>query len=232
MLFQLHKPYISVSNGSNISYGGNQMCSSNKTERSVGCGAVAALDLFLYLCRYHSDANQIKAKVLFPSTMPLDQQQYLALLHDFRRKYFPLIPGHGINGVSMAIGVNAFFLRYRLPFFAVWGVPYAKLWSSIREMLDQDIPVIFSVGPNFPLFWQHHQLRFYVQRSDGAFIPGPQTHAHYVTITGMDDQWIQIASWGRKYYINRSEYLTYVKEHSIRLVSNILYIRKKGHGVS
>ena len=53
MLFQLKSPYLSVSNGTVISYGGNQMCSANKTERSVGCGVVAALDLFLYLCRYH-----------------------------------------------------------------------------------------------------------------------------------------------------------------------------------
>ena len=232
MLFQLKSPYLSVSNGKIVSYGGNQMGSANKTERSVGCGVVAALDLFLYLCRYHSNLKQRCTESLFPTAWPLDQQQYLSLLHYFRKKYFPLIPGHGINGLSLAIGVNAFFFKYRLPFFAVWGVPYAKLWSSIREMLEQDIPVIFSVGPNFPLFWKHHQLRFYVQRSDGAYIPGPHTHSHYVTITGMDEQWLQIASWGRKYYINRMEYLAYVKEHSARLVSNILYIRKKSHGVS
>ena len=232
MICQLKKPYISVSNGSSCSYGGNQMCSTNQTERSVGCGAVAALDLFLYLCRSHLSPEHPVNKNLFPSNWPMEQQQYLSLLHDFRKKYFPLIPGHGINGVSLAIGVNAFFIKNRIPFIAIWGVPYAKLWSSIRRMLDQDIPVIFSVGPNFPFFWQHHQLRFYVQRSDGAYIPGPQTHAHYVTITGMDEQWLQIASWGRKYYINRAEYLSYVREHSIHLVSNILYIRKKGHGVS
>lgn len=232
MLFQLKHPYVSVSSGPAVSYGGNQMCSENKTERTVGCGAVAALDLFLYLCRYHSDPRQHGQNDVFPSVWPLDRQQYLSLLHEYRKKYFPLIPGHGINGVSLAIGINAFFLKYRLPFFAFWGVPYARLWSSVQELLEQDIPVIFSIGPNFPLFWQHHQLRFYVQRSDGAYIPGPQTHAHYVTITGMDDQWIRIASWGRKYYINREEYLAYVKKYSIHLVSNILYIRKKGHGVS
>lgn len=232
MLFHLNNPYISVSNGAGASYGGNQMCSANKTERSVGCGAVAALDLFLYLCRYHRDSGRSGLKASFPADWPMDQQQYLSLLHYYRKKYFPLIPGHGINGLSLAIGINAFFAKNRLPFFAVWGVPYSKLWSTIQGMLEQDIPVVFSVGPNFPLFWQHHQLRFYVRRADGAYVPGPQTHAHYVTITGMDEQWIQIASWGRKYYINRAEYLTYVKEHSIRLVSNILYVRKKGHGVS
>ena len=35
MLFQLKHPYVSVSNGPTVSYGGNQMCSENKTERTV-----------------------------------------------------------------------------------------------------------------------------------------------------------------------------------------------------
>ena len=148
------------------------------------------------------------------------------------KKYLPLIPGHGINGLSIALGINACFIKNRMPYTAIWGVPYSKLWTAIEHMLDEDIPVIFSIGPNFPLFWQHHKLRFYYQRTDGAFVPGPQTHAHYVTITGMDEQWLQIASWGKKYYIKKSEYIDYVRHHSIRLVSNILYIRKKSRGVS
>lgn len=232
MTSQLKNPYISVSNGPLVSYGGNQMCSESKTERSVGCGVVAALDLFLYLFRYHLDPDQNSRGVHLPGTWPMDQQQYLALLHYFRKKYFPLIPGHGINGLSLAIGVNAFFLKNRIPFYAVWGVPYRKLWTSIQSMLEQDIPVIFSVGPNFPVFWQHHKLRFYVRRADGEYIPGAQTHAHYVTVTGMDEQWLQIASWGRRYYIKRDEYLSYVQKHSARVVSNILYICKKSHGAS
>lgn len=232
MLIQLKNPYVSVSYGTAVSYGGNQMCSAHKTEQSVGCGVVAALDLFLYLLRYHLVSDRHSLKTSLPDSWPLDQQQYLSLLHFFRKKYFPLIPGHGINGLSLALGVNAYFLKHRLPFIAVWGVPYAKLWTSIRKMLEQDIPVVFSVGPNFPLFWQHHKLRFYVRCTDGTFVRGPQTQAHYVTITGMDEQWLQVASWGRKYYINRMEYMAYVKEHSIRLVSNILYIHKKSHGVS
>lgn len=227
MTVQLKNPYISVSSGSYVSYGGNQMCSGNKTERTVGCGVVAALDLFLYLSRYHRGPEQTGRALSLPDAWPMDQQQYLALLRFFRKRYFPLIPGHGINGLSLAIGVNAYFIKNRIPFLALWGVPYGKLWTTIRAMLEQDIPVIFSVGPNFPVFWHHHKLRFYIRRVDGAYIPGPQTHAHYVTITGMDEQWLQIASWGRRYYIRREEYMDYVKNHSARLVSNILHIRKK-----
>ena len=232
MVFQLKNPYVSVLNGAIISYGGNQMRLENKTERTVGCGVVAALDLVLYLSRYHIASAQSEIKSLLPDTWPLEQWKYQSFIRLFRKKYFPLIPGHGINGLSLALGLDRIFIKYRMPFRAVWGVPYTKLWSSIREMLEQDLPVVFSVGPNFPAFWRHEKLRLFVQRTDGSFVPGPQTHAHYVTITGMDDQWLQIASWGRRYYIDRTEYISYVREHSTRLVSNILYIRKKSHGVS
>jgi hypothetical protein len=96
-------------------------------------------------------------------------------------------------------------------------------------MLSRDIPVIFSVGPNFPLLWQRNRLRFYV-RTESGMAPGPQTLAHYVMITGSDGDWLQISSWGKKYYIRKDEYLNYVKMHSARLVSNILYIREKNGG--
>lgn len=94
-------------------------------------------------------------------------------------------------------------------------------------MLREDIPVILSIGPNFPLLWQKKELTLHIQTNEGSFYPGPATHAHYVTVTGMDDTWLQISSWGRKYFINRNEYLQYVKAHSARLVSNILYVKKK-----
>ena len=63
-----------------------------------------------------------------------------------------------------------------------------------------------------------------------GMLPGPQTHAHYVTVTGADSDWLQISSWGKRYYIRKDDYLSYVKRHSARLFSNILYIREKKHG--
>lgn len=205
------------------------MLSTKKKEREVGCGVIAGLDLLLYLSRYHTQLPKTAAMSLSEDgSIPLEC--YLALVHRLRKSFLPLIPRHGINGLTLALGMNACFIKYHLPFFAVWGVPYSKLWSSMEYMLEQNIPVIFSIGPNFPLVWQKHKLIFYIRSEAGAFIPGPQTHAHYVTVTGMDDEWLQISSWGRKYYIRRTEYLSYVREHSIKLVSNILYVRKKSHG--
>lgn len=230
MFLSLKNPYVAVLRGNQSSYGGNQMLSSEKIEREAGCGVIAGLDLLLYLSRYHVRIPKYSTVSLSEDgTIPLDH--YQALIRRLRKSFLPLIPKHGINGLMLALGVNACFIKYQLPFRAFWGVPYAKLWSSIEDMLRQDIPVVFSIGPNFPLVWQRHKLKFYICSDGGVYIPGPQTHAHYVTITGMDDEWLQIASWGRKYYIRRTEYLSYVKDHSMKLVSNILYVvRKKSHG--
>ena len=223
----LHNPYISVADGASLSYGGSQILLPGKAERAVGCGVIAGLDLLLYLSRWHGDGRGIGLKLPVPAERPIPLERYNALAQALRRAYLPLIPGHGINGLMLALGLNACLHRAKLPYTAFWGVPYARLWDEMAEMLRQDIPVIFSIGPNFPLFWQHQKLRLYRQRPDGAYLPGPLTHAHYVTVTGMDDEWLRIASWGRQYFIRREEYLAYVKEHSARLVSNILLVKKR-----
>lgn len=230
MLSTLHHPYIAVSLDSGCSYGGNQMRSENKTEREVGCGVIAGLDVLLYLSRHHLQRSDYGLKIPAPSEGPIPEAQYRMLVSALRKKYLPLIPKHGINGLLLAVGMNAYFLQNRMPYTAVWGVPYARLWDRIGEMLEQDIPVIFSIGPNFPLFWQHRKLKLYRQRADSSFVPVTQTHAHYVTITAMDDSWLQVSSWGKKYYIRRDEYLDYVRQNSVRLFSNILYIRKRDRG--
>ena len=228
-MLSLKNPYISVLYDEKGSYGGNQMRSGNKTEREVGCGVIAGLDLLLYLCRYHLRSADCGLKLPVPLSGPIAQENYLLLQGAMRKKYLPLIPGHGINGVTLALGMNICFIKNKIPFRALWGVPFSVLWERVDEMLSRDIPVIFSVGPNFPLLWQHNRLKFYV-RTDGGMLPGPQTHAHYVTVTGADSDWLQISSWGKRYYIRKDDYLSYVKRHSARLFSNILYIREKKHG--
>ena len=229
MFVSLKHTYISVAADGTASYGGNQMRSANGTERAVGCGLIAGLDLLLYLSRYHLQDTPDAAPLPFDGEA-IPDERYWALVSSLRKKYLPLIPRHGINGLFLALGLNAWFLKHRFPFRAFWAVPYPRLWNSIRDMLERDLPVVISVGPNLPLIWQRHKLRFYIKTPSGSYLPGPQTLAHYVTVTGMDEEWLRVSSWGRMYYINCREYLLYVKEHSAKLVSNILVIRKKGHG--
>jgi len=42
----------------------------------------------------------------------------------------------------------------------------------------------------------------------------------------MDELWLRVSSWGREYYIRRSEYLSYSRLHSLSLTCNILLVEK------
>ncbi len=204
-------------------YGGNQALSVSKTMRECGCGAVGVLNLLLYLSRYHGVRIERLASLTQADPVPSAEFDRCAL--ELSHRYLPLIPHHGINGLLLALGVNRIFHRDDLPYRARWGVSAGRFWSSIETMLRQDLPVILSIGPNFPLFWQQNDLQLY-QRRGGSYIPAGKTRAHYVTVSAIDDEWLRVSSWGREYYLSRREYTNYVHAHSMRLVSNILYIEK------
>lgn len=221
---QIRHNYISVTDGQRRSFGGNQMLSSNKTMREVGCGVIAALDLLLYLCRTREEASC----AFFDEAAAdgcIDEEEYDALALSLSRRFFPIIPKLGVNGIMLAGGLNHFFRRYALPYRASWGIGSRYIFTEIEEMLAQDIPVILSVGPNFPLFWQEHKLSFYGQNPHGGLLPACSINSHYVTVTGIDEKYLQISSWGREYYIDRAEYLDYIRRHSGSLVSNIVKLR-------
>lgn len=220
----LQHPLPAVQNRANSSYGGSQRLSHSSTIRGAGCGLVAACDLFRYL----NDYNSLCHCQLFDDLekgAALDEKNYNRLLDNIRI-FFPIMPRLGINGIMLSLGINAFFLRYGYPYIAVWGVRPQMLWSRIEEMLSDDIPVIISVGPNFPLIWQKHKTNLYADRS-GEIKKVSSVRAHFMTVTGINDKWLILSSWGRKYYIDKEEYRQYVSRHSGSFASNIVYIKAK-----
>lgn len=222
--YKLRHPLPSVQTGHRVSYGGSQQLSHNSTLKGAGCGLVAACDLFRYLNDHHQNCRSDIFAALQPGEA-LDIKNYNRLL-DKIRIYFPIMPKLGINGVMLTLGINAFFLRYNYPLTAIWGVSPRNLWERIEEMLSQDIPVIISVGPNFPLIWQKHKTNLYAERN-GDIRKVSSVRAHFMTVTGLDDKWLVLSSWGRKYYIDRDEYRQYVSKHSGSFASNIVYIKSK-----
>lgn len=212
-MITLQESYLSVRSGSSSSYGGNQMQSNDPIIRKCGCGPVAAMDTLWYLEHRGQTDRQ----------MPLDK--YNIELHALTRRYFPLIPPFGINGAFFVVGMNRLLRERKIPYRAVWMLSGQKLWDRVEEMLRRDLPVILSVGPNFPAFWANDRLPFYVRTVDGMFRKAAATKGHYVTVTGLDGNWVQISSWGRRLYINRTEYMLYTRKHSNFVFSNILYLR-------
>ena len=222
---QIRHNYISVSQGQRRSFGGDQMFLHSQTMREVGCGVIAALDLLIYLCRFHSECScPFFAEAEEDGC--IDGKEYQELAQRLSRRFFPVIPKLGINGIMLAGGLNRFFRHYKLPFRASWGIGSGRLFEHIEEMLSRDIPVILSVGPNFPLFWQKHELDFYAARTDGTLFRACSIKAHYVTVTGIDEKYLHISSWGRAYYIDRNEYMDYIRRRSGSIVSNIIHLRR------
>ena len=219
-MIELLQPYLSVEQSGRCSYGGNQMLSPDQTLRECGCGVVAACDLLLYLKRHQADCSDPLCR------WPLDLRLYNDRLQLLQKRYFPLIPHFGINGLMLIIGLNRLLRDEGLSYRARWMISGARLWERVEELLRRDIPVILSVGPHFPLLWRKEGLSFYVREPNGSFRRAAAVCGHYVTATGLDDEWVRIASWGVQYYVNRGEYEAFVQQHSSYLFSNIVYIKE------
>lgn len=223
---ELKNPIVSVLHDGAASYGGSQRLLESETMRRSGCGLTAAADLLLYLALYHGCPNSVTGA---PDSNIIPLDRYRRLCGTLSRRWLPVIPRFGKTGPDLALGLNALFSHCRLPYRAAWCADSGKLFERMEAMLRADIPVIFSVGQNFPLFWGREYLPLYSRLPDGSFRVSGRVKAHYMTLTGMDELWLRVSSWGREYYIRRSEYLSYSRLHSLSLTCNMLLI-KKLHG--
>jgi len=216
----LKNPYPGVKKGPEVSYGGCQGWLSDATAQRSGCGLVAAADLLLYLHRYGGGPAPEFFRDLPPDPLPAAIYDYYA--GRLRKRYFPLAASFGLNSFLLALGMDRFFRDNGIPLRARWGAPKSRFWPTVRSMLERDLPVILCVGINFPVPWGREQLPLYARGEGGEYCRTAATHAHYVAVTGMDGEWLQVSSWGREYHIRRAEYDRYRREHSCGLYSNIL----------
>ena len=151
-------------------------------------------------------------------------ENYERLCSKLRRSFMPIIPRFGKTGPMLAAGLNAYFSHYRIPLKARWCILHEQLFQRIEDMLCRNIPVIFSVGANFPLFWGKHRVNLYKRSEDEKMCPYAGTRAHFMTVTGIDENYLRVSSWGTEYFISRREYTAYVKAHGSSVTSNIMYI--------
>ena len=225
VMISLKNPYISVDYENGPSFGGSQTQAVNKTIKHVGCGVIAAADLIIYLSRNHVRLNRDFMYGL--RINPIEPKNYTNFLRHLRNRYFPIIPHIGMNGLGLMTGMELFFKLYKLPFDCHWCISDKGIWDKIEQMLKADIPVIMAVGPNFPFIWKKGRAMLYSKSENGTYIPSGAVKAHFITITGMNEEWLEISSWGRRLYLNRRMYEEYVSKYSASLVSNILYVKKK-----
>lgn len=204
----LKHPFLKIETKREMAFGGNQAWFSYKFLKKTGCGVISAANVLMHL----------KGKE------QISELEYMDFAKKLWLQYLPVIPGFGMNGLTLMIGLNRYFMKKGLPYRACWKLSAKKMLSRIDEMLGRDMPVILAVGPNFPKFWGKEKLNFYTKISDEKCIPAVKTKAHFVTVTGREGAWLKISSWGKKYYIDIREYREYVKRYSSPWVSNIIYI--------
>lgn len=225
MEVKLSRPIISVEKDGELSYGGNQRLFENPTMRGYGCGVIAGADLVYYLAL--SRPNWASSYTGSPADNVVSFGSYERLCSRLRRDFMPIIPHFGKTGPALAAGLNAYFSRCGIALHARWCIGHEKLFERIGEMLKNDIPVIFSVGANFPAFWGKHRVKLYTRDESGAIKPTASTRSHFMTVTGMDDDFLRVSSWGREYLLSRSEYLGYTRRYGSSITSNIMYVTPK-----
>ena len=223
----LKRAYVNVRAGRQVLFGGSQMRGAKKTFQASACGLISAVDFLLYLGRQHPEWRGPKWPSGWDGEGPIDEDEYFRFVKHLQHWYLPVIPYIGMTGFRLAIGLNWYFRRNRIPLRCRWGVFARNFYARMADMLKKDLPVILAVGPNFPPRFHKVNCAFYVQRSDGTYRKSTQTNAHFINAVSLDDEWIGISSWGQPYFIRREEYETYRRKASNALFCSLLYVRER-----
>ena len=185
----------------------------NKMRDKGGCGVVAITDTVLYLSGQHEIKTVTEYKKLFKKTSKC------AL-------WVPV--SFGMTFLQLAFGFKSLSKLCKLAFNSRWCFSLKKLPNRIQMMLSNDIPVILCIPKNLGRRIQKYNLAFY--NSDLTIVSG--TNGHFVVVTGLykhpynDEEYLEISSWGNRYYVNLNEYISFSKKHLMRVAGNMLYIKR------
>ena len=206
---ELKRPYPCVQYGETGSCGGDQNWFADANFRRCGCGVIACADTLLYL----------------RGRTALSREEYIDYVNSLR-PYFPLIPYRGIDGMRLAMGMNLCLRREGLALRAGWSASGRLFWERLAAMLADNLPVVLSVGPNFPRVWGAEALALYRRAEDGGYVEAERVKAHFLTATGLDGERIRVSSWGKEFTIERAAYERYMRGSSTALLTNLLQLRR------
>ena len=213
--YLLKDNYINVGG----SYGGSQtffrndLGLLNKSREKGGCGIVALTDIILYLSKVKTVNTQSEYKKLFKTTAKMIG-------------WFPV--KFGMNFVHQVMGLRILLLYNRLNFKCRWCFSKRKMFKRIKEMINNDIPVIMCIPKVLGFNKEHDNLAFYDEKLTAV----SGANGHFVVVTGIythpfnNEIYLSISSWGKKYYINLNEYLFFSKRHLMGIAGNIMKITK------
>lgn len=245
--------------GKTSSYGGYQgwfgsygytgdekiFCNQTSTGYKVsnyGCGLIALADMFLYLAIGDASYNPTYTSTntlidLGSNYNHIDFDTYV-LYVTLLSNYF-LIYGKPVGGIpavgllgNLESGVNTISKVNDMGITATWesSTDSEKTLEKIKEMINNDIPAVFSYSVTFA---NELQLYRFVDHqftiNDGTSVSG-----HYMVATGVieysDDvkniigrkRILRVATYGKEYYVDYDEYA----EQLSSIDTNIMYIKK------
>ncbi|SDB22513.1 hypothetical protein SAMN02910317_01144 [Ruminococcaceae bacterium FB2012] len=202
-----------------LSYGGNQgwFGSGDGYISPLGCGLISCADILLY-----------KSGRTRPGLE--EYKEYVRSISGGRLKVRRRL---GVNGISMALGMRSRLKKLGAPHKARWCFSKRKILPRIRDMLERDIPVTLSAGPQL-LFGKRNRTGITLLTRDGQggfILPGwrsGKVRDHYMTVTGLIETeervLLEVSSWGEKYFIDWDDYLKYINTFGT-FFSNIMYIK-------
>jgi len=258
LIIELSNPnYVPVIKDTDTFYGGSQMWfptnhrySKDYILHSYGCGTIATADMFLYLALQNVTLQSPETEIALRGATEVSYDNYdpyVRIINDNYTKTRRII---AVLGPTIASAINKYSSSYNFGYQAIWkwSLTYYDMYDIIEEMLQQDIPVILSIGPNTPNLWGKKGISFYERREIeylentelGSEILKPYYYkavkqvinGHYVTVTALikDDVtsriMLRISSWGKQYYVNYEEYREYVETTSGTFTSSVVYVKK------
>lgn len=169
---------------------------------------------------------------------------YIRFLNEF---YISTPRWTGVLGTSLSKAINSYFKYAKIDYKSSWPTSLTSedMLLRIEEMLEKDIPVIFSVGPNTPNVFGVVEIEMYNQFKQGdsgydakinqlyQYKRIKVINGHYMTITEVikDDistnknVMLKVSSWGKLFYIDFDEYREYVEDEGGKWTSSMVYIR-------
>jgi len=250
--------YVPIINpDGDASYGGNQGWFPEDNKLSVdyilnyyGCGTIGASDLFLYFALKDTKYENKITNMAIKDNM-INYSDYMNYVRYINETYTHTPRWLGVPGPSLSNAINSYFKYAGINHKASWPLSFSKseMLDKIEEMLEKDIPVIFSIGPNTPDLWGETMVNLYYQKKkgdehyDGTLNElyqydendkrSTKINGHYMTITGIikdklstkHNIMLRISSWGNLYYVDYDEYREYIENEGDKWTSSMIYIK-------
>ena len=213
-IVSLKKEYVSVGG----SFGGNQNFFKDskkifsKGKQMGGCGVVALTDTVSYL-------NGFKHFT--------DPEAYRSRFNETAKKILFFPSRFGMTFIKAFWGMRFLSHIQKLHVKCRWVLPVGDPYKKICRMLSEDLPVILCIPKIYGPGKKARMLTFY---DPETLKPADRTHGHFVVATGVyineNDIYLEISSWGKRFFIKYSEFRAFVKKHPTGVLGYMLELKR------